>query len=236
MSEATVTSADAGGALPAGDLLAAATPAEGLWGSRRGDAGGDSQARAQGNTQGQSQNPSQSPSQAQGGAASPALDAAAVAQQLVPEKYEFAMPEGVVLDTALQEQFTPVLKDLRLNNSDAQKLVDAYTTMRTQEAVRMEADLHAQVEGWKRSAIADREIGGREFQANVTAARTALAKFGTPELTKFLNLTGMANHPELVRVFARIGKSIGPDSFVREQPYGATTRPIEERLYSNNRS
>ena len=37
--------------------------------------------------------------------------------------------------------------------------------------------------------------------------------FATPELKKALNETGFGNHPELVRLFVKIGKSLSEDSF-----------------------
>ena len=37
--------------------------------------------------------------------------------------------------------------------------------------------------------------------------------FATPALKAALNETGFGNHPELVRLFVKIGKSLSEDSF-----------------------
>lgn len=39
-------------------------------------------------------------------------------------------------------------------------------------------------------------------------------KFGSPELKQYLNETGLGNHPELVRIFANIGKAMSEDGLV----------------------
>jgi hypothetical protein len=41
-----------------------------------------------------------------------------------------------------------------------------------------------------------------------------MQQFGTPELKAALEQTGMGNHPELVRLFAKVGKAMGEDSLV----------------------
>jgi len=52
-------------------------------------------------------------------------------------------------------------------------------------------------------------------------ARKALETFGTPELRDVLNMTGMGNHPEVIRAFYKAGKAISEDRFVQGNPRGA---------------
>jgi len=55
-------------------------------------------------------------------------------------------------------------------------------------------------------------------------------KFGTPELTKLLNASGMGNHPEIIRAFYRAGKAISEDSFVGGSRATAPVDP-SKRMY-----
>jgi hypothetical protein len=63
---------------------------------------------------------------------------------------------------------------------------------------------------WATTALADAEIGGtpEKLEANAQLAVTALKKFGADSLNEFLHTTGFGSHPEVIRVFSRIGKAM----------------------------
>ena len=67
----------------------------------------------------------------------------------------------------------------------------------------------------------DKEIGGEKFTENLALARKALESFGTPELQDVLNMTGLGNHPEVIRAFYKAGKAISEDRFIPGTPKGA---------------
>ena len=130
-----------------------------------------------------------------------------------PEKYEFTMPEGMELDTALAEKVDPVLRELGLSNEQANKLASTFAEYRASESQRQSDAYTQQVEEWGQQARDDKEFGGAAFEKNVAAAQTAIGKFGTPEL-KTLLADGLGNHPELIRFCVRVGKAIGEDGGV----------------------
>ena len=64
---------------------------------------------------------------------------------------------------------------------------------------------------------ADPILGGKDGAAlveTVALADKVLDKFGTPELRNMLSKTGYGNHPELVRIFRRIGETLKDDSVI----------------------
>lgn len=118
---------------------------------------------------------------------------------------DFALPEGMELDTQLLEQASPLFRELGLNQEQAQKLVDL-------QAAHVQASQQGQAEAfnqlkldWQEQSKNDNEIGGDKFEQSVSDAREALGKFGTPELTKLLNDFGIGNHPEMIRFMAKVG-------------------------------
>lgn len=124
-----------------------------------------------------------------------------------PEAYTFTAPEGVTLDPAAVEAFTPVAKDMKLSQEQAQRLVAVYADIQQRQA-----EAHAaQVAEWGKAVVADKEIGGPKMIENVEAANALLRRFGTPELDAVLKSTGLGNHPEMVRVLARVGKEFSDD-------------------------
>jgi len=130
-----------------------------------------------------------------------------------PEKYEFTMPEGVELDTALAEKVDPVLRDLGLTNEQANKLAGAFAEYRVSESQRQSDAYAQQVESWGAAARDDKEYGGAKFDESVAHAQKAIGAFGSPEL-KTLLADGLGNHPELIRFCVRVGKAIGEDGGV----------------------
>lgn len=159
-------------------------------------------------------------------------EASGDAQPKAPEKYEFTLSEGFEIDPAVVEQFDPVFRELDLTNEEATKLAEGYAQIRQKEAEAW----HAEVAGWGEKVKADAEIGGDKLPDMAAAAVRVIGLYGTPELRNFLNETGYGNHPELVRVFARIGMALPKeDRVVEGEPSGSAPKTIEERLYGNTK-
>ena len=68
---------------------------------------------------------------------------------------------------------------------------------------------------WTDAAKTDKEFGGDKLNENLAVAKKALETFGTPELTKLLNDTGLGNNPEVIRMLFRAGTKISQGSFVQ---------------------
>nr|ELR5076628.1 peptidase [Providencia rettgeri] len=129
-----------------------------------------------------------------------------------PEKYEFTAGEGQELDKEAVAAFEPIARELGLSNEQAQKIVDVYgSTIIPQIAKQQEAAWQKQVTEWAETVKADKELGSIESIGN---AQKAMDQFGTPELKQYLNDSGLGNHPELFRIFSRIGKAMSEDGFV----------------------
>ncbi|EOZ5275764.1 peptidase [Escherichia coli] len=146
-----------------------------------------------------------------------------------PEAYEFKAAEGVELDTEALKDFEPVARELNLTNDQAQKLVDAYPKILAGVQQRQADAWQKQTEGWAEAVKADKEIGGDKLESNLSAAQRALDQFGNPELKEYLNVTGMGNHPELVKAFVKIGKAMSEDGMVSGKDTGQ--RSAAEVLY-----
>lgn len=133
-----------------------------------------------------------------------------------PEKYEFKVPDGVQLDEALVGEFTPIAKELNLDNAAAQKLVDLYTKAQVDSHKKLTDSWASTHEQWVGEIKADKEIGGVNFDANIATAKKAMTAAqlgGGKELTEALNLTGAGNHPAVVRFFYKVGKLMVDDKF-----------------------
>lgn len=136
-----------------------------------------------------------------------------------PEKYEFKAAEGQELDAEAVKAFEPIAKELNLSNEQAQKLVDVYgSTIMPHVMKQIDEQWSRQSEQWAEQVRADKDLGS---DASIGAAQKAMDKFGSPELKQYLTETGLGNHPELVRIFANIGKAMSEDGLVTGNSGGA---------------
>lgn len=141
-----------------------------------------------------------------------------VADEGAPETYEFKAPEGKEFDKSILESFSKTAKELDLSQVKAQKLLDDIAPM--VEKRQMEQVAAVQQE-WRESSISDKEFGGDKLDENLGIAKKAIDQFATPEFKEFLQTSGLSNHPEVIRLMYRVGKTISEDSYVgpdRQKP------------------
>lgn len=145
------------------------------------------------------------------------------------------MPEGFEsLDENLMAEFTPLAKELNLTQEQGQKFISMHAqTLKSMQDAQQKAH-GEQLEQWAKDAKADKEFGGDKFDENLNVARKAIAKFGSPELKEMLDQSGLGNHPEVIRVFHKIGKAISEDNPVSAKPDTGQKKSIEERLYGGS--
>ena len=151
--------------------------------------------------------------------------AAAEEKAVAPETYEFTAPEGVTLDNAALERFTPLFKEANLTQETAQKLVTEYASYQQAQIVK-------QAETWLAESKADKEIGGQSFDANAKEAQQAFAKYGDPALKQFLEQTGLGNHPALLKMFVKIQRASAEDKHVQiDAPSKGQTDSFAKKLF-----
>lgn len=164
-----------------------------------------------------------------------------------PEKYELEMPEGAKMTPEAQIAFEAIARKLDLSNDAAQELVKfapEISKMQTQQLIEI-ADTTATK--WHEQTRLDKELGGGGDKAAYDATMVLVARtrdaFGSPELGNLLqrfdkdknpNGTGLGNHPEIIRLFARIGKSISEDNkLVAGGAAPQTHSGAADKLYSS---
>jgi hypothetical protein len=143
---------------------------------------------------------------------------------------ELKNPEGMEIDGDSMSVFKQVAKDLELTQEQAQTMLEKMApAMNARQAELMSKAR----DDWRQQATTDKEFGGDQLNANLAVAKKAMDAFGTPELTKLLNESGLGNHPEVIRVFYRAGKAISEDGFVSGQSTQSRVDDPAKRLFPN---
>lgn len=138
-----------------------------------------------------------------------------------PEKYaDYKVPEGYVLDPEVKTKADDLFKGLGLNQDQAQKLVDFYTS-ETKEA--FEAPFKAyqdMTQKWRTEAEAHPDLSGKlgpGQEVNVRIARF-LNGMNDPKLAsdfrELMDLTGAGNNQAFIRVIDYAARKLTEGSFV----------------------
>lgn len=159
-----------------------------------------------------------------------------------PEKYELSLTvkdaEGkdqkVDIDPVLLTEATPILKELGLSNEQANKVAGLVPKVQERLIQQQNDDFSAVKAGWAKEAQADEEIGGKKWKETQAFAARALDHFGAPKGSPFralLDETGLGNHPEMIRMFRKIGEAAGEDGTFARGDAKIDKKPREEVLY-----
>lgn len=152
-----------------------------------------------------------------------------------PEEYApFELPDGFTADGPVMDEFKAAAKALNLPQAEAQKLAGLGVKLVEQAQQAMRDAWTATQTQWVDTIKKDAEIGGAQMNERVAVAVKALDRFGSPELRKALDETGMGNHPEIVRAFYRVGLAISEDALVTSTTKAAAAKDAAEVLYGSN--
>ena len=136
-------------------------------------------------------------------------------KEVAPEEYaDFVDDNGVGFAAKEMPEFTAMAKELGLPQEKAQKLL---MTMIPTVRGKLQTSLNEVKNTWKNAALNDEEYGGEAFSANMKIANVAFAKYVTPELKSLMQRAGLSAHPDFIRMFYRIGKSMSQDTGVTGQ-------------------
>jgi len=139
----------------------------------------------------------------------------------VPKDLNVKIPDELVKELK-QAAFTE-----GLSQKQAQQMFGWYSTLLDKQQKVIET---ARVEARKLTEKALRDEWGAEYPAKINAMKNAVVRYGSPEFVKFIRESSLGNHPEFIRIFAKIGETIGEDRIPgHTNPTGGMKSPIYGR-------
>ena len=151
--------------------------------------------------------------------------------------FDLEVPEGFSMSEADTNEFSAFAQELGVDQEKAQKMLNRHIESLQDSMGTSEKAIKEVHESWASESMNDKEFGGTNLAENIVGARKAMNSFSSPavdgdgkpvlhpegamkgqQMTKvevLLNQTGMGNHPEMIRIFHRIRKSMSEDTFVQ---------------------
>lgn len=136
----------------------------------------------------------------------------------VPDVYEIKVKDSdgkdIDLDADLLTAATPIFKAAGLSNENAQQIAQFYAAnvlpgvsnfvqQQTLELLGI-----ADMGEWAAKLKADKDIGGAKYAENLTIIAQGRDAFASTELKALLETTRLGNHPEVNRLFFKLGKQV----------------------------
>ena len=132
----------------------------------------------------------------------PAPAAADAAPAVVPEKYEFDLPEDLEIDPAVNTELQAALKEAKLPPDQAKKLVNLHVkTVRAQQEA-----FDRTLQSWSDETMTALGDTAPEVFGHAKAALERFDKQG--KIRELLNSSGLGNRVEFVRLFEQIGRQL----------------------------
>jgi hypothetical protein len=146
------------------------------------------------------------------------------------EAFSLELEENSNLDSTRLDAIEAFAKENNLSQEKAQELVKQEETALHSWIAKQEESLEEVKNGWRNSVIEDKVMGGENLEDTIEYSRKAVRHFGTEEFAKILNESGYGDHPEVVRLFRKLGKSMESDNLLsgKEAP---RDRPDHELFY-----
>lgn len=116
---------------------------------------------------------------------------------------EYELP---ILDQFLKPEISSKLKTVAHENGVSPKGVEALVEFHVKQ---QQADMEATREAWRNQVFAEY---GNNLSKELEYAQRAIAEFGGDEIKKELDQTGLGDHPMVIKLFSRLGKSMMEDS------------------------
>lgn len=145
-------------------------------------------------------------------------DAEALAKG-IPEdgKYEIdssMLADGMTIDQTMLDAVSPALKEAGVTREGANTLAKSFAKFQADDYDRRMSDWGQTLDGWIKEAQSDEEMGGTKWKDTEKRAVAAVERFGNPKLKAYLDASGAGNHPEMIRLFNKIGELISEDTVI----------------------
>jgi hypothetical protein len=133
-------------------------------------------------------------------------------EEVVPEKYaDFTDASGKTYAPESLGKFAEIARKNGMTQAKAQEMFEAIVPVAESH---LKGRIKESITQWKAAAQSDAEIGGANYKENLAIARQAFKAYGSAELDQIFAASGLGNHPAVLRMFYRVGKTLQQDKGV----------------------
>lgn len=123
---------------------------------------------------------------------------------------DLTVPDGFTLDEATSKSLVDIMNNSFLTPAArANELIKLQSNLAKAASEAGSARVREMVQGWRDETLADPEIGGDKIQSTLSNVNVVMRKFGSDDLRKVFDESGLGNNIHLVRFLSKIGAALG---------------------------
>ena len=131
---------------------------------------------------------------------------------LIPDAYEITTSTGEQLEGEDLDKLNQVCKKAGITQKQAQMLFSAYENDVSNFNQQLQSSYNQQLQSWRDAVMNDRELGQENFEKTKANIKNVIGRFGSSELSDFLNKSGLGYNPDFVRFVNKVGSLISNDN------------------------
>ena len=131
---------------------------------------------------------------------------------LIPDTYEITTSTGEQLNGEDLDKLNQVCKKAGITQKQAQMLFSAYESDVSNFNQQLQSSYNQQLQSWRDAVMNDRELGQENFEKTKANIKNVINRFGSSELSDFLNKSGLGYNPDFVRFVNKVGSLISNDN------------------------
>lgn len=131
---------------------------------------------------------------------------------LIPDTYEITTSTGEQLDGEDLDKLNQVCKKAGITQKQAQMLFSAYENDVSNFNQQLKSSYNQQLQSWRDAVMNDKELGQQNFEKTKANIKNVISRFGSSELSDFLNKSGLGYNPDFVRFVNKVGSLISNDN------------------------
>lgn len=131
---------------------------------------------------------------------------------LIPDTYDITTSTGEQLDGEDLDKLNQVCKKAGITQKQAQMLFSAYENDAFNFNQQLQSSYNQQLQSWRDAVMNDRELGQENFEKTKANIKNVISRFGSSELSDFLNKSGLGYNPDFVRFVNKVGSLISNDN------------------------
>ena len=131
---------------------------------------------------------------------------------LIPDTYDITTSTGEQLGGEDLDKLNQVCKKAGITQKQAQMLFSAYENDVSNFNQQLQSSYNQQLQSWRDAVMNDRELGQENFEKTKANIKNVIGRFGSSELSDFLNKSGLGYNPDFVRFVNKVGSLISNDN------------------------
>lgn len=152
-------------------------------------------------------------------------------KKVVPDAYDLKLPDGSLLTATDLEEISSYAKEKGYTQEQASELMTREHLAVSEYHEAQQELFKAKTDEWKKAVSIDKELGGDNLAKSAEFAYRAVERFASPEFKAELDKTGFGNHPEVVRMFSRIGRAMSDDKIIGNGAPPTEKKSMEDIFY-----